>query len=60
MWNFFALPRWYYTIPYVGFWKIFEMPLLGYIGYLPFGLELFALYQFVLLVLQQKEDNLAF
>ncbi|GHO44635.1 hypothetical protein [Ktedonospora formicarum] len=60
MWNFFALPRWYYTIPYVGFWKIFEMPSLGYIGYLPFGLELFALYQFVLLVLRQKEDYLAF
>lgn len=59
MWNFYALPKWYYTIPYVGFWKIFEMPLLGYIGYLPFALELFAMYQFVLLLLKQKEDYLA-
>lgn len=59
MWNFYALPKWYYTIPYVGFWKIFEMPLLGYIGYLPFALELFAMYQFVLLLLRQKEDYLA-
>jgi hypothetical protein len=59
MWNFFALPKWYYTIPYVGFWKIFEMPLLGYTGYLPFALELFAMYQFVLLLTRQKEDFLA-
>ncbi len=60
MWNYFALPKWQYTVPFVGFWKIFEMPLLGYSGYLPFALELFALYQFVLLVFRQKEDYLAF
>ncbi|EFH87373.1 hypothetical protein [Ktedonobacter racemifer] len=60
MWNYFSLPKWYYTIPYIEFWKIFEMPLLGYIGYLPFGLELFALYQFVLLLLRQKEGHLSF
>ena len=59
LWNFYALPKWYYTIPYVGFWKIFEMPALGYLGYLPFALELFALYQFVLLVTRQKHDYLA-
>jgi hypothetical protein len=59
MWNFFALPKWYYTVPYIGFWKIFEMPLLGYSGYLPFALELFALYQFVLLLSGQKNDYLA-
>jgi hypothetical protein len=38
MWNFYSYPKWYYTIPYVGFWKVFEMPLLGYGGYLFFGL----------------------
>jgi len=59
MWNFYALPKWYYTISYVSFWKIFEMPLLGYSGYLPFALELFAMYQFVLLLLRRKEDYLA-
>ena len=59
MWNFLALPKWYYTVPYIGFWKIFEMPLLGYTGYLPFGLELFALYQSVLLLLQWRKDYLA-
>lgn len=59
MWNYYALPKWYYTIPYVGFWKIFEMPILGYSGYFPFALELFAMYQFVLLLTRQKEDYLA-
>ncbi len=58
MWNFYALPKWYYTVPYIGFWKVFEMPLLGFTGYLPFALELFALYQFVLLVTRQKQDYL--
>ncbi len=47
MWNFYSYPKWYYTVPHVGFWKIFEMPLLGYIGYLPFAMELYAIYQLV-------------
>ncbi|WP_143017167.1 hypothetical protein [Catalinimonas alkaloidigena] len=44
MWNFYSYPKWKYTIPFVDFWPVFEMPLLGYLGYLPFSLELFALY----------------
>ena len=36
MWNFGALPFWQYRIPYVGFWQVFEMPILGYLGYPPF------------------------
>ena len=59
MWNYYALPKWYYTVPYVGFFKIFEMPILGYTGYLPFALELFAMYQFVLLITGQRKDFLA-
>lgn len=47
MWNSLAMPKWYYTVPYVGFGKIFEMPLLGYGGYIPFAWELYALYQLV-------------
>jgi hypothetical protein len=47
MWNFFSYPKWIYVIPYVDFLKVFEMPILGYGGYIPFALELFALYHFV-------------
>jgi len=47
MWNFYAWPKWVYTVPFVDFWHVFEMPLLGYAGYLPFGLALFSIYHFV-------------
>jgi hypothetical protein len=46
-WNFFSYPKWVYHVPYLGFLHVFEMPLLGYGGYLPFALELYAIYQFV-------------
>jgi hypothetical protein len=39
MWNYYSLAKWEYSIPFVHRFKIFEMPLLGYAGYLPFGLE---------------------
>jgi hypothetical protein len=39
MWNHFSLARWTYSIPYVQRFHLFEMPILGYGGYLPFGLE---------------------
>jgi hypothetical protein len=38
LWNAGALPHWSYRVPYVGFARVFEMPLLGYLGYLPFAL----------------------
>ena len=47
MWNYFSYPKWYYYLPMVNFFHIFEMPLLGYIGYLPFSLELFSVYNFI-------------
>ena len=39
MWNMFSLAKWEYSIPFVNRFQVFEMPLLGYAGYLPFGLE---------------------
>lgn len=47
MWNFFSLAKWVYTVPFVGEFKLFEMPLLGYAGYLPFGIECAVVAQFV-------------
>jgi ABC-type multidrug transport system fused ATPase/permease subunit len=38
MWNFYSLTRWEYTVPYVDRFHLFEMPVLGYGGYVPFGL----------------------
>ncbi|HZL97259.1 MAG TPA: hypothetical protein VFB91_00960 [Terriglobales bacterium] len=36
-WNFGSYAKWVYSIPYVDALHVFEMPLLGYAGYLPFG-----------------------
>ncbi|MHB8578716.1 MAG: hypothetical protein ACYDA4_02510 [Ignavibacteriaceae bacterium] len=47
MWNYFSYPKWIYSLPGVNFIHIFEMPLLGYLGYLPFSLELFAIYNLI-------------
>jgi hypothetical protein len=37
LWNFGSLAKWHYSIPFVQRFHLFEMPLLGYAGYLPFG-----------------------
>lgn len=37
LWNFGSLAKWHYSIPFVQRLHLFEMPLLGYAGYLPFG-----------------------
>jgi len=37
MWNSLSAAKWIYHVPYVDSFRLFEMPLLGYAGYLPFG-----------------------
>jgi hypothetical protein len=43
MWNYYSWPKWVYHTPGTQFLHIFEMPLVGYGGYVPFALELFEL-----------------
>jgi hypothetical protein len=38
LWNVKSLAHWEYSVPFVQRFHIFEMPILGYAGYLPFGL----------------------
>jgi tetratricopeptide (TPR) repeat protein len=45
-WNFWAAAKWNYIFPIMQKEKIFEMPLLGYLGFLPFALECFVMYYF--------------
>jgi hypothetical protein len=47
MWNYYSYPKWVYHVPFVGVLHVFEMPLLGYLGYLVFAWELHALYHLV-------------
>jgi hypothetical protein len=46
-WNYWALARWEYDVPYFGHWKLFEMPVFGFLGFMPFTIESFAIYRFV-------------
>ncbi len=57
-WNYWALPKWTYDIPFFGFFKIFEMPILGYLGYFPFAFELYAMYFFIRSLFLKQEKLL--
>jgi len=42
--NFWAGSHWEYSLPYFEFGRIFQMPILGYLGFIPFALEVMAIY----------------
>jgi hypothetical protein len=44
-WNWLASARWSYTVPFLGGVKLYAMPVLGFLGFAPFALAVFALYQ---------------
>jgi len=48
MWNFHSFAKWVYAVPYVHAFRLFEMPAVGFAGYLPFGLECAAVAAWVL------------
>jgi hypothetical protein len=60
MWNFSSFPKWIYHVPGVSFGHVFEMPILGYGGYLPFSMELHALYFFLLGFLGRGQSRYLF
>jgi len=55
-WNYWSGAKWIYTIPFFNFWEVFEMPLVGYLGFMPFALECYLFWQLLRLV---KEANAA-
>ncbi len=48
LWNSRSFAHWEYSIPFVQRFHLFEMPLLGYAGYLPFGLACLSVADLVL------------
>jgi len=54
MWNYYSYPKWIYVLPGISAPKLFEMPLPGYLGYVPFALELYAMYNLVLFVARRS------
>ena len=57
MWNYLSYPKWVYHVPWGNWLHLFEMPLLGYGGYLPFALELFAMYHLIIGLFGAKKTN---
>jgi hypothetical protein len=47
-WNYWALAKWRYVgVPVFPSVRLFEMPIVGYLGFPPFALEVFAMYHLV-------------
>jgi len=47
-WNYWALAKWVYHLPFLGtaeHLKFFEMPVIGLLGFIPFGLECWVMWQ---------------
>ena len=49
-WNYWAAAKWVYHIPFIPSVRIFEMPVLGFLGFGPFALEFYAMYNTTLLL----------
>jgi hypothetical protein len=43
-WNFWAAAKWHYVFPIMQHQKIFEMPIAGYLGFMPFAVECFVMH----------------
>lgn len=46
-WNFWALSKWIYTVPFFDKAKGFEMPFLGFLGFPPFAVQAYVMYNFI-------------
>ena len=44
-WNYWATTKWVYHVPYPTPFYIFEMPLTGFFGFLPFGVEFYLMHE---------------
>ncbi len=56
MWNINSLAHWKYNVPYVQHFMLFEMPLIGYAGYFPFGIVCGLFADFIMLNKTPSEE----
>jgi hypothetical protein len=52
-WNSWAQAKWIYTVPFFEQGKLFEMPLLGFLGFPPFAVSAYAMYRILLMAMQR-------
>ncbi len=53
-WNFWALSKWIYTVPFFEKAKGFEMPFLGFLGFPPFTVQAYVMYNTISLFRFQR------
>jgi len=56
-WNYWASSKWIYAVPYFNKPKIFEMPLYGFLGFLPFAVECYVMWHFALSIKNRWMPN---
>lgn len=59
-WNFWAQAKWIYTVPFFEKLKLFEMPLLGFLGFPPFAVSAYAMYRILLIAIQRGKSLIRF
>jgi len=47
LWNFWALSKWVYIVPFFEEGKGFEMPFLGFLGFPPFAIQAYVMVNFI-------------
>ena len=61
-WNYWALAKWVYDLPFLGVtlrYKYFEMPVVGLMGFIPFGVECWVMWQLMRIPLDGLAEPLA-
>lgn len=58
-WNYWAITKWYYTVPFLDSIKIFEIPVFGFLAYGPFALELYVMYNFTRFLFSKRVWRIA-
>ncbi len=53
-WNYWAQTKWIYAVPFLQNPKLFEMPLVGFLGFLPFAVEVYAFWNLLAFLLGWK------
>ncbi len=60
-WNYWAASKWVYDLPFLGAteqYRYFEMPLVGFVGFLPFGATCWVMLQTLLLMMPRFAEPL--
>lgn len=57
-WNYWAMTKWVYTVPFLQEPKLFEMPIVGFLGFLPFAVECYVMWIFIRFIYQKLTGKL--